>query len=161
TGFPVRPSPGRRRVMELMTRTTWVLSRWLGVLVLSCWLSLPAAGQPPAVPAAPRQPEVWAIVVGVGDYAQASRWNSPTPAHDAEKVLRWIRQAGWDDGRHQLLLSDFGAADPGEPDLPAPNIQPLKRNLDWAFHQWLFPKVKSGDIVVVYFAGRSRAVIKP
>src|SRR5438552_1129499 len=121
-----------------MKRTPWDRA-WFWMLVLPGLLSAPAAGQAPSAPSSSRQPEVWAIVVGVGNSTQAPTLNSPTAVRDAEKVLRWIRQAGWDDGRHQLLLSDLGNSHPGEPDHPAPNIQPLKRNLDWAFRQWLFP----------------------
>jgi WD40 repeat protein/uncharacterized caspase-like protein len=140
-----------------MNRTRWVRNG-LWVLLVT-WLMCPAApGQPPLPPA--RRPDVWAIVVGVGNYAHAAIPDSRTTPRDAGEVLRWIRRAGWA-GRQQLLLSDFGASGPGDPDNPAPNILPIKRNLDWAFQQWLFPKAKPGDIVVVYFAGQSRAVVKP
>jgi WD40 repeat protein len=71
-----------------------------------------------------------------------------------------MRRAGWGEGQ-QLLLRDLGAADPGRPDSPAPEILPLRRNLDWAFNEWLFPKARPGDLVVLYFAGRARAVVKP
>ena len=85
------------------------------------------------------------------------------PAHRGpawREVRDWVRQAGWDEN-HQLLLSDFGAPDPGRPDEPASNILPRKANLDWAFRQWLFAKARPGDLVVFYFAGRHGAVVTP
>ncbi len=109
-----------------------------------------------------RRPEIWAILVGVNRYDRSmSTTVGPTTARGAKQVLHWLRQAGWDDGRHQLLLTDYGAADPGRPDDPAPNILPRRQNLDWAFRNWLFSRAKPGDLVVFYFAGRSRAVVKP
>ena len=118
------------------------------------WSGL-ASGQSPS-----RPPEVWAIIVGVGNYAHSAIPDRPAPARDANRIQQWIAQAGWDD-RHQILLSDFGNTDPGEPDSPALNIRPTKRNLDWAFHHWLFTrKFQAGDIVVFYFAGESRTVVK-
>ena len=67
-------------------------------------LSLPglAIGQTPATAARP--PEVWAIVVGIGDYPNPAIPDSPTSVRDAQAVHRWIRQAGWD-RQHQVLLS--------------------------------------------------------
>ena len=109
---------------------------------------------------APRRPEVWAIVVGVGDYKDPAIRGSATAAPNAGEVFQWIRQAGWD-SQHLLLLRDFGNPDPGQPNNPAPSIQPLRQNLDWAFRQWLFPKARPVDLVVFYYAGRSRAVVKP
>ena len=109
-----------------------------------------------------RRPEIWAILVGVNRYDRSmSTTVGPTTARGAKQVLHWLRQAGWDDGRHQLLLTDYGAADPGRPDDPAPNIRPRRQNLDWAFRNWLFSRAKPGDLVVFYYAGRSRAVVKP
>src|SRR5262249_35066889 len=73
-------------------------------------------------------------------------------------VRQWLRRAGWDD-QHQLLLTDSGSFDPGDPRAPAPNIRPLRSNLDWAFGRWLATRAQPGDLVVFYFAGRSRAVV--
>ncbi len=108
-----------------------------------------------------RPPKVWAIVVGVGNYGSPAIVDRRTPVRDANLIYRWIGLAGWDE-RHRILLSDAGNTDPGEPDAPALNILPTKRNLDWAFQRWLLtPKVQAGDIVVFYFAGESRTVVKP
>jgi WD40 repeat protein/uncharacterized caspase-like protein len=122
-------------------------------------LSLPglAIGQTPAT--ASRPPEVWAIVVGIGDYPNPAIPDSPTSVRDAQAVHRWIRQAGWD-RRHQLLLSDLGSTDPGRPAAPAANLLPSRRNLDWAVEHWLLENAQPGDLVVFYFAGESRRVVK-
>ncbi len=117
-------------------------------------------GVVPAFAQAPRRPEIWTIVVGVEKYERMPSPANPSAVRGANQVRQWMRQAGWD-GRHQLLLSDFGAPDPGRPDEPASNILPRKGNLDWAFRQWLFSRAKAGDLVVFYFAGRARAVVTP
>jgi WD40 repeat protein len=108
----------------------------------------------------PPTPSVWAIVIGVGRYTQPSILPHPTAARYAGDVRQWLERAGWDE-THQLLLRDLGVTDPGEPNAPASNILPLKQNLDWAFREWLIPKAKPGDLVVIYFAGRARFVDKP
>jgi serine/threonine protein kinase/WD40 repeat protein len=107
-----------------------------------------------------RRPEVWAIVVGIGDYRHPAIPDSRTAEQDAQGVRQWLRRAGWDD-RHQLLLTDSGSSDPGDPRAPAPNLRPVRTNLDWAFRRWLPARAEPGDLVVFYFAGRSRAVVKP
>ena len=69
-----------------------------------------------------------------------------------------VGPAGWDRS-HLLLLTDFGGSDdPGTVQSPAPNITPTKKNLDWAFREWLAPRAKPGDVIVFYFAGQSRSV---
>ena len=107
-----------------------------------------------------RRPELWAIIVGIGDYRDPAILDSQTATEQAGDVLKWFRAAGWDES-HQLLLRDFGSSDPGAPEAPAPNILPKRANLDWAIQQWLLPKAKQGDMVVFYFAGRASAVMTP
>jgi hypothetical protein len=124
-----------------------------------CALLVPSLMWAPVSAQAPRRPEVWAIVIGVGRYDQKAIQGSTSAARDSLRVVQWLRQAGWDP-RHQLLLSDFGSTDPGEPNAPERNIRPVRRNLEWALNEWLLPKVKSGDLVVFYFAGASRTVVK-
>jgi WD40 repeat protein/uncharacterized caspase-like protein len=130
------------------------------IFVGHCVAFLIGIGALPALAQAPRRPEVWTIAVGVDKYEHILGVGKPTAARGARDVRDWMRQAGWD-GSHQLLLSDFGAPDPGQPDEPASNILPRKANLDWAFRQWLFPKARPGDLVVFYFAGRADAVVTP
>jgi WD40 repeat protein/uncharacterized caspase-like protein len=126
----------------------------LCVLVLLGLGTVPAAAQPP------RRPEIWTIAVGVDAYENVARAESRTAAQGARRVREWFARAGWD-GQHLLLLSDGGAEDPGRPEDPAPNIRPTKKNLDWAFGQWLFSRAREGDLVVFYFAGRAGSVVTP
>jgi WD40 repeat protein/uncharacterized caspase-like protein len=117
-----------------------------------------ASGQPAATPARP--PEVWAIVVGIGDYANPAIPDGRSSVRDAQAVRRWMQRAGWDN-RHQLLLSDFGSAEPGTPAAPAANILPSRQNLGWAFERWILEnRAQAGDLVVFYFAGESRSVAR-
>ncbi len=110
--------------------------------------------------AIPRRPEVWAITVGVGQYAQGGLPASAEPARNATLVHQWIRRAGWND-RHALLMRDLGSVEPGRPDAPSPTILPTQANLDWAVREWLFSNALAGDVVVFYFAGQTRARITP
>jgi WD40 repeat protein len=131
------------------------------------WLVLALAGPGPQARAqtagarSTRRPDVWAIIVGVGSpldpklKAQSSRDAVP----QALRLLGWFgRTAGWD-RRNLLLLTDFGGSnDPGTVESPAPNITPTKKNLDWAFREWLKPRAKPDDLIVFYFAGQARSL---
>ena len=69
--------------------------------------------------------------------------------------------AGWDRS-HLLLLTDLGGNEnPGTSRRPAPNISPSRKNLDWAFQQWLASRAQPGDIIVFYFAGPSCVLCRP
>ena len=146
-----------------MRRLVRVRDLFRAMLPLPCLMSGLAMGQTPAT--ATRPPEVWAIVVGIGDYRHPAIPDSQTSLRNAQAVHRWIRQAGWD-RRHQVLLSDSGSTDPGLPAAPAANILPGQRNLDWAVESWLLEKAQPGDnkaqpgdLVIFYFAGESRCVV--
>ena len=132
--------------------------RMLVVGWLWAGLTTMALAQEKALP--PRTPQLWAIIVGVGNYRDPAILDSPPAVDQALEVLKWFRAAGWDES-HQLLLRDFGTSDPGTPEAPAPNILPTRANLDWAIRQWLLPKAKQGDMVVFYYAGRAAAVVTP
>lgn len=137
-----------------MTGRIRVLGSWALVLGL-CLTSGIAPAQPPRTE---RRPEVWAIGVGISDYANPAI-SGRTSLPDPQAILRRIGQAGWN-RRHQLLLKDFGNADAGSPAAPAANILPTRQNLDWAFQRWVDQNAKAGDVVVFYFAGESRYVAK-
>ena len=108
-----------------------------------------------------RRPQVWAIIVGVGSPAHPmlKATTSREAVRQATSAFGWFsRTAGWD-RNHLLLLTDFGGSDdPGTVRSPAPNITPLKKNLDWAFREWLKPRVKPDDVIVFYFAGQARSI---
>lgn len=111
-------------------------------------------------PSTGRRPQVWAITVGVGRFAQGDLPASAEPARNATRVHQWIRRAGWND-RHALLMRDLGSVEPGRPDAPSPSILPTRANLDWAAQEWLFSNAQAGDVVVFYFAGQARARMTP
>ena len=127
----------------------------VGALILAGQALALAQERPGLMPA----PQVWAIVIGVGDYRDNVFPDSKTAAGNASKVRQWFRRAGWESD-HQLLLSDFGRVDPGRPENPAPQIAPLKQNFDWAIRDWLLPRANAGDLVVFYFAGQAAATVK-
>ena len=85
---------------------------WLGAITLA---AQPAAAQQPPKPNRP--PQVWAIVIGIDNYNDPRITDSDTAADSALRVLLWFRAAGWEDD-HQLLMRDFGSADPGTPTPP-------------------------------------------
>lgn len=138
------------------------MRRWahisLGLLVLGLYGT---PGRSQQAKTGVRRPEVWAVVVGIGDHDDPTIAGGKTSVREANSVLRWLRgPAGWDRS-HSLFLRDLGSQDPGTPDAPAAIITPTKKNLDWAFRVWLRSKAKPGDTIVFYFAGRSAAVVKP
>jgi WD40 repeat protein len=133
-----------------------LITGWFSAMVFAGLAAAAAQEQPPPL----RRPQLWAIVVGISDYRDPQITDSGAAADQAAEVLRWFRATGWDED-HQLLLRDFGSSDPGAPDNPAPNILPLKANLDWATQRWLLHKAKPDDTVVFYFAGRASAVVTP
>jgi WD40 repeat protein len=142
-----------------MKRSALVTGFLIGALLAQ---RVEAQAQDPRATSPPRRPQLWAIIVGVGSAvdpkirAQSSR----EAVRQAYRVLGWLSgPAGWDRS-HSLLLTDLGGNnDPGAVASPAPNINPSKQNLDWAFRQWLAPRAKPGDVIVFYFAGQARAVL--
>src|SRR5271157_2872110 len=135
------------------------------ILLISCSLLAQAsfrnaAAQPNRVEKRPRQ--LWAIIVGVGAPHDpgAKAQIDPEAVHQALSVLAWLGgTAGWERS-HLLLLTDLGGNEnPGTSRRLAPNISPSRKNLDWAFHQWLASRAQPGDIIVFYFAGPSRALV--
>ena len=111
--------------------------------------------------AAARTPQLWAIVVGVSGSSDPKLrlQGHPEVMRQAFNVFGWLnRTAGWDRS-HLLLLTDFGGSDdPGTVQSPAPNITPTKKNLDWAFRDWLKARARPDDVIVFYFAGQARSV---
>jgi WD40 repeat protein len=100
-------------------------------------------------------------VVGVSNPAdpKLKATSSRDAVRQASSAFAWFSQtAGWD-RNHLLLLTDSGGSDdPGTVRSPAPNITPLKKNLDWAFREWLKRRAQPDDVIVFYFAGQARSV---
>lgn len=132
-----------------MKRTTLLLGGILASVLLAC-LTAPCPAQAPAA----RQPQLWAVIVGINDYPDPAITDSKQAVKNANKLHAWFREtAGWD-REHVLLLSDFGIRDLRPHQNPPTNILPTRANLEWAFQVWLKDKVKPGDLVVFYFAGQ-------
>ncbi len=127
------------------------------MISVPCLMPGRATGQDP-VPAS-RAPEVWAILVGVGDYKDAAIPGSPAAARNAQAVYAWLRRAGWAT-QHLVLLSDSGSVDPGTLAAPAANILASRQNLDWIVEHWLLKKAQPGDLVLFYYSGESRSHVK-
>src|SRR5262249_41862814 len=109
------------RRLVIMRRPTWIRAP-LWPISLPLLMSAPGSGQSPSSPPSARRPEIWAIVVGVGEYEDPRLLDSPAAARNADNVVQWIRRAGTD-RRHQLWLRDYGNEDPGTPDAPALSIR--------------------------------------
>jgi len=102
------------------------------------------------------RPELWAIIIGIDAHTDARILDGKTAVDSAFRVHDWfLKQAGWQKN-HLLLLVDLGADHPGTVEAPAFPIQPLRKNLEWAFDVWLKDKAHPGDLIVVYYAGRSQ-----
>ena len=128
----------------------------VGAMILAGLVPAQAQVRPSPLP----RPQVWTIVIGVGNYRDNSFPDSKTATPNASEVLQWFRRAGWDSD-HQLLLSDFGRVDPGRPNAPAPKIEPIKQNLDWAIRDLAAaPRQARRPLVVFYFAGQAVASVK-
>lgn len=128
---------------------------WLGAITLAGLAARPAGAQP--LPPPNRVPQIWTIIIGIDNYIDPGIADSKTAADSALRVRLWFRAAGWEDD-HQLLLRDFGSTDPGMRDAPAGNILPTRNNLNWAIDEWLLPRAKAGDLVVIYYAGQTGTV---
>jgi WD40 repeat protein/uncharacterized caspase-like protein len=117
------------------------------------------AGRAPQLDAA-RNPEVWAVVIGVEEY-EGPIPSRPGSRRDARAIVDWFRKdAGWSES-HVLDLNDGpGSVDlhPDDPKGDIPQLQPTRSNLEWAFQTWVSTLAQPDDIVVVYFAGHMVSV---
>lgn len=88
-----------------------------------------------AEPPGEREPQEWAVVVGISDYQSFPELERGT--NDAEKMLRLLR--GWDipEENIRVLL----------------NQEATKEAISEALVEWLPERVRSGDRVTVYLSG--------
>ncbi len=116
------------------------------------------AGPVPAVPPPPpvRTPQKWAVVIGVEQYADSDARLCRGTVVDARKFRNLlVTEAKWDSS-HVLLLTDDGSNPLPDPAAPAPKeVKSTQENFQWAFQKWLAPRLKAGDLAVVYFAGQA------
>lgn len=108
----------------------------------------------------PREPSVWAVVIGIEQYRDVRIPPCHGASGDARAVAAWLTEtAGWD--RSHILLMD----DSGMPDLDefrrssVESLLPTRNNLTVGVKEWLDAKaVRPGDVVVLYFAGQSAPI---
>jgi uncharacterized caspase-like protein len=105
----------------------------------------------------PSKPKVWAIVVGIDRYEDASIPRCEGAVRDARAVAEWFTgQAGWSETQI-LRMDDLSRKTHGAPSETLLNLLPTKSNLDWALVEWLGHRVRKDDVVVLYFAGQATA----
>ncbi len=149
-GLKAGVSAAKKLMKPTRLRRGWLLAILAGAIV--GWST--AADAPRQTK---RPPQLWAIVIGVENYVDPAIPDSPTAADHAQNIVQWFRAAGWENQK-QLLFRDFGNAKPGKPEAPASSILPTQNNLKWAVDEWLGPRAKAGDLVVIYFAGQAATV---
>ena len=149
-GLKAGVSAAKKLMKASRLRRGWLLAIMVGAMV--GWST--AADAPRQTK---RPPQLWAIVIGVENYNDPAIPDSPTAADHAQNIVQWFRAAGWEN-RKQLLLRDFGNANPGKPEAHASSILPTRNNLKWAVDEWLGPRAEAGDLVVFYFAGQAATV---
>ncbi len=125
--------------------------RSLYVLALAALCTFTAAGAPRA--AAPAAGSRWAVVVGVARHADRGLPVTPNAASDARRVYDWLTTVGGYASRRVLLLTSGGARFL-DPDAPAEQLEPTRRNLRLALGSWLPRHVRPGDTVLLFFAGQ-------
>ncbi|MDX2037353.1 MAG: WD40 repeat domain-containing protein [Isosphaeraceae bacterium] len=126
------------------------------VILLSTTLSSSAAAdEPPRAPEAARPMERWAIVIGVDRYEDPAIPTNRSAVSDALALKQRLEtDLGWP-ADHILPIVDGGNLLPGRVDGSARRFAPTRENLDWAVKQWLPPRLKPGDLVLIYFAGHA------
>ena len=104
---------------------------------------------------APRQPTVWALVVGIDKHEDERIPSCTSAERDARLVAGWFRTTGGWSEANLLHLDFLGAANPGKPGSNTSRLRPTRSNLNWAIDQWLGSRVQKKDLVVVYYAGQA------
>ena len=108
-----------------------------------------------------RPAQLWGVVIGIDDQIDPAIPDGKTSAKQASKMLGWLRNVGGWSRDHLLLLTDGGSDDPGLEAIPASNIRPNRKNLEWAFDRWLSSKnVLPNDVILVFYSGRSTRIAR-
>ncbi len=102
-------------------------------------------------------PQVWVIAIGIDQYKDAAIPSCHGATRDARAVGKWFARTGGWNARNVLLMDDMGQPTPDAASGPLENLLPTRANLDWAFKEWLGPRVKPDDTVVIYYAGQAVA----
>ncbi|WP_435009945.1 caspase family protein [Tundrisphaera lichenicola] len=133
-----------------MRRYTSTICAWLGLIG-----SLHLIGPVEAGAADARK--VWAVVIGINNYADTLIPRCTGSVRDARLVADWVAgTAGW--GEAGLLrMDDLGRPTHGQAKERMTDLLPTRENLDWAVTEWLGERVRPDDVVLIYFAGQSTA----
>ncbi len=98
----------------------------------------------------PNRPiQAWAIVVGVPISGREG-----TAANARELRNRLVENLGWDLD-HVLMMDHVSPVEHGGPEAKLGSLRATKDNLDWALTRWMNHRVRPGDLVVIYYAGRA------
>jgi uncharacterized caspase-like protein len=104
-------------------------------------LDAPSGEAVPAATAAAREPERWAVVIGIGAYDNAAIPRLALTTPDAEAIYRALVEEGGFKKENVLLLTD------------RTERKPTLRTLKWALGTFLARSAGKGDTVVIFFAG--------
>jgi len=100
-------------------------------------------------------PKVWAIVIGIDTYDDPRITGCQKAETDAREVRSWlVETAGWD-GINVLDMNPSARVAPGPANAILPDLRPTRKNLDWAVKEWLPARVRTGDVILIYFAGQA------
>ncbi len=110
-------------------------------------VSRTAAGSPAAVPAL--SAERWAVVIGVGKYADAQIPSLRYAVSDADAVYQMLIGPGGFKKDNVILLTD------------RTDRKPTSRNIRWALGTFLSRAARKNDTVVIFFAGHGAPEVDP
>jgi WD40 repeat protein len=127
-----------------------------GLLISGCG---PASPKPP-VAAPPQGPSLWAVVVGIDDYPDGGIADCPGAVDDARTLQDWVQAPGQGNS-HVLLMDPNSRRQTVAPSQRIDDLYPTRENLDWAIRGWLASRVRPGDRVLIYFAGRAIVLVPP
>src|ERR1700722_12697354 len=102
-------------------------------------------------PALKREPQLWAVIVGIEYREKGKDPLCPGAADDARAFADWLQNtAKW--GPENILRMDEveGLDKPGPASGPARPLTPTGEHLEWAMSQWLDQHVQPGDVVVFW-----------
>jgi len=115
-------------------------------------------GSAPIPVATEREPQVWAVIVGIDLYDDPNIPQCHGAIRDGGSLARWFTGTARWDKRHILMMNENGASRHGQPTDSLPVLSPTRENLDWALRRWLGYHTRPGDIAVLYFAGQAAVV---
>jgi hypothetical protein len=108
----------------------------------------PPAAPPPAPVATPRR-ELWAVVIGVGQYNSTAIPQLKYSVADAEAFHEVLISKGGFKKENVLLITDKTAR------------KPTLRDLKWALGTFLARSAKKEDLILIFFAGHGAPEIDP